>query len=81
MFSFSDFSENWLGEFEIRDCFRRRGAGVKSPLRMQAAAGSVLTRVLTGDFFFFFIYKFRGAVVVVFFFVVFFLFFFFFFSL
>ena len=27
-FSFSDFFENWLGEFEIRNCFRRSGAGV-----------------------------------------------------
>ena len=28
LFSFSDFSENWLGEFEIRNYFRRSGAGV-----------------------------------------------------
>ena len=28
LFSFSDFSENWLGEFEIRNCFRRSGAGI-----------------------------------------------------
>ena len=28
LFSFSDFSENWLGEFEIRNYFRRSGEGV-----------------------------------------------------
>ena len=28
LFSFSDFSENWLGEFQIRNCFLRSGAGV-----------------------------------------------------
>ena len=24
---FADFYENWLGEFEIRNCFRRSGVG------------------------------------------------------
>ena len=44
----SDFSQSWLADCEIRNCFHHSGTGVLSLLRMRVAAGSVLIRVLTG---------------------------------
>ena len=42
VFSFSDFYGNWLGEIEKRNCFRRSGPGVYSPLRMRAGGRRIV---------------------------------------